>query len=253
MKICTKCNVEKELTEFYWEKKRQRYLTVCNPCKNEYMSKYYKENTEAHSASCKKWVENNKEKHKQLVKDNRPKYKEYDIQYSKLYQEKNKELIKLKQKEWRLNNPDYYKERRTKERTKLNKYHSQYNKEKRKKDLNFRLKSCICSNINFNIKKYKKCKTNSSIKYLGCSVREYILYLENKFLQGMTWENYGIIWEIDHIKPISKFDFSVEENIFQAFNYNNTQPLFKTTEIAKSLGFEDQIGNRNKLNKYEQN
>ena len=69
----------------------------------------------------------------------------------------------------------------------------------------------------------------------------------------MTWENYGSVWEIDHIKPISKFDFSVEENIFQAFNYNNTQPLFKTTEIAKSFGFEDQIGNRNKLNKYEQN
>jgi hypothetical protein len=29
------------------------------------------------------------------------------------------------------------------------------------------------------------------------------------------------------------------------------QPLFKTTEIAESFGYMDEIGNRNKLNKYD--
>jgi hypothetical protein len=65
----------------------------------------------------------------------------------------------------------------------------------------------------------------------------------------MTWGNYGIIWEIDHKIPLSSFDLIQEENIPKAFSYLNTQPLFKTTEIAKSFGYEDQIGNRNKSNK----
>jgi len=253
MKTCTKCNVEKELIEFYWEKKRQRYKTTCIICEKERGLERYKKNPEKVKATNKKWIENNKEKFKQLIKNNRSKYKEYDKKYAKKYNKENQDKIKQKQKEWRSNNLDYYKEKRKNEKEKFNKYNNQYKKEKRKKDINFKLKECIVSNINFNIKKYKKYKFDSSIKYLGCSIKEYIIYLENMFLQGMTWENHGIVWEIDHIKPISKFDFLIEENIHKAFNYKNTQPLFKTTEIAENLGYIDQIGNRNKLNKYEQN
>ena len=69
------------------------------------------------------------------------------------------------------------------------------------------------------------------------------------FLQEMNWENYGIVWEIDHKTPLSSFDLTQEKNIYEAFNYKNTQPLFKTTEIAKNFGYTDQIGNRNKSNK----
>jgi hypothetical protein len=65
----------------------------------------------------------------------------------------------------------------------------------------------------------------------------------------MSWENWGVVWEIDHKQPISSFDLTQEENIYKAFNYQNTQPLFKTTEIAENFGYINQIGNRNKSNK----
>ena len=227
MKTCTKCNVEKELIKFYWEKKRQRYKTTCISCEKEKCLKRYKDNPEKVKAINKKWIENNKEKFKQLIKNNRGKYKEYDKQYAKNYTQQNSEKIKQKQKEWRLNNPNYYKEKRKKERQILNEYHNNYNKNRRKNDIKFRIKQCVSSNINFNIRKYKKSKSNSTVKYLGCSIKEYIVYLENMFLNEMSWENYGIVWEIDHITPISLFDFSIEE----------------------SFGYTDQIGNRNKLNK----
>jgi len=62
----------------------------------------------------------------------------------------------------------------------------------------------------------------------------------------MNWSNQGKIWEIDHIIPISKFDLTNQNEQKKAFHYTNTQPLFKTTQIAKQLGY-NEIGNRNKL------
>jgi hypothetical protein len=37
----------------------------------------------------------------------------------------------------------------------------------------------------------------------------------------------------------------------KCFNYNNLQPLFKTTQIAESFGYINNIGNRNKNNKID--
>ena len=92
-------------------------------------------------------------------------------------------------------------------------------------------------------------KPKNSIKYLGCAQEEYKTYLESQFLPEMSWENQGKVWEIDHIKPLSSFSLIDQKQIEQAFHYLNTQPLFKTTEIALSFGYVDQIGNRNKSNK----
>ena len=62
----------------------------------------------------------------------------------------------------------------------------------------------------------------------------------------MTWENHGKIWEIDHILPCASFDLTILEEQKKCFHYTNMQPLFTTTEIAKSFGYIDQIGNKNK-------
>ena len=37
----------------------------------------------------------------------------------------------------------------------------------------------------------KENKTNTSIKYTGCSLEELKKHLENKFQHGMNWDNYG--------------------------------------------------------------
>ena len=45
----------------------------------------------------------------------------------------------------------------------------------------------------------------------------------------MSWENYGIYWEIDHIKPLSKGG---------SFHYKNTQPLTIPANRSKSNKYE---------------
>ena len=49
----------------------------------------------------------------------------------------------------------------------------------------------------------------------------------------MTFENYGE-WEIDHIKAITLFDLTNENEIIDCFNYKNLQPFWRIDNIKKS-------------------
>lgn len=51
------------------------------------------------------------------------------------------------------------------------------------------------------LKNYKGQKT---LELIGCSRQEFMDHLEKQFTSEMTWENYGIYWEVDHITPLSK-------------------------------------------------
>jgi 5-methylcytosine-specific restriction endonuclease McrA len=55
-------------------------------------------------------------------------------------------------------------------------------------------------------------------------------YLESQFTTDINWENYGIYWEIDHIKPLSKGG---------SFHYTNTQPLTISENLSKSNSDEE--------------
>jgi hypothetical protein len=161
-------------------------------------------------------------KNKYIVQNVLPKHKEYYKQYTK---------------NWIKNNLD-----------KKQQYEREYWKSKYKKDINFTLKRLLRGHfykfINQNIK-------NKNINTLiGCNIEQLKNHLESQFKPEMNWDNHKTIWEIDHIKPCSNFDLTDIEQQKQCFHYTNLQPLFKTTEIANIFGYKDEIGNRNKSNKY---
>lgn len=128
------------------------------------------------------------------------------------------------------------------------KYFSDYAKERYNTNPQHKLAVQMRNRFNELLKKQTTKKNNSVMKYLGCGLDEYKLYIESKFEEEMNWDNQGDVWELDHIKPCDSFDFSKEEEIFKCFNFKNVEPLFKTTLIAESLGYEGYIGNRNKTN-----
>jgi hypothetical protein len=214
MKTCTKCSLEKPLNNFV-KNKRQKdgYHYICKPC-----HKLYKEqNKDKIQNRHKEWLNNNKE---------------YISNYNKQYNINNFEKKKQSIDKWWKNNPNYQKEWKNKK----------YNN-----DIEYRIKDNLRSRFYNAIT--NQFKIQSIIDLLDCSVDELKHYLESLFKPEMTWENHGKIWEIDHIIPCSKFNLTEEKQQKECFHYTNLQPLFKTTKIAESFGYNDQIGNRNKSNK----
>ena len=75
-------------------------------------------------------------------------------------------------------------------------------------------------------------------RILGCSYDELQNYITDKLKFGMTLDNYGA-WEIDHIIPISYFNFNkyddeFDNNISKCFHYTNLQPLWLPENRKKS-------------------
>jgi hypothetical protein len=125
---------------------------------------------------------------------------------------------------------------------------NKYKRKRYKTDILFKTGILLRSHINKNVKKFNIKKCNSILTILGCTLEEYKQHLEKQFLPEMTWDNHGDIWEIDHIIPCSSFNLLEESEQLKCFHYLNTQPLFKTTEIAEQFGYTNQRGNRNKSN-----
>jgi len=75
-------------------------------------------------------------------------------------------------------------------------------------------------------------KSASTIKLLGCSIKDFLVHLESQFEFGMTFKNYGL-WEIDHIKPCSKFDLTKPAQQRKCFHYTNLQPLWWKDNLSK--------------------
>ena len=277
-----KCNSCHELLPIEHFSSRQ---AKCKPCCSLYSSTYREKNkekikqysqTDQYKASGKKYRENNKGKIKQNnIKynsnpDNEEKIKQYRKEYNSKpeNQEKQKHNYKNQSQdpEWKKMKSDYNKEwnRNNKEKIKnynklwreLNQdYIKEYNslpetKEKTNKRVNEKYHNDhyykLVSILRIRFYQVVKNKSNSTLAFLSCSVDELKIYLESLFLPEMTWENHGDIWEIDHILPCASFDFTQDGSLEKCFHYSNHQPLFKTTEIAESFGYTDQIGNRNK-------
>lgn len=206
-KICSKCKLEKDLDDFNKSRKHKDGLNYrCRDCGKIYNKEWKIKNPE-------KW-KNQQERIKKALKTKE---------------------AKLKIKEWFIKNKEKSKEQGRK--WFYNKFHN---------DINFKLKHSFRTRLRDALKKNKTQKSESVLKMTGCSLIEIKEYLQNQFLPEMTWDNWGKVWEIDHIKPCVSFDLTNIEQQKQCFHYSNLRILFKTTDIAKSFGYIDQIGNRNR-------
>ena len=221
MKRCSRCKIEKPFEEFHKRSiSSDGYYHMCRTCK----SQYYKENREKelknrHIRYLEKKEETLKQ-NKQWKEEN----KEYYHKQQKEYRQSNKEKINIKSKKWIKNNRERINQTARKLDRKKKKTNTQYRLKKR---LRVRLYSVLKSG----------CKVGSAVRDLGCSVEDLKIWLEQQFLPGMTWENYGNgegKWNIDHILPLSKFDLTDRKQLLKVCNWFNLRPMWAMENIKKS-------------------
>lgn len=68
---------------------------------------------------------------------------------------------------------------------------------------------------------------------LGYEIRHLIEELESGFDSSMSFDNYGEVWEIDHVKPLTAFDLTDILQFKQAIHPSNLQPLFRGENQSK--------------------
>ena len=250
-KVCTKCKVEKELSEFHKQKNGKYGVKgQCKVCINqqnrERKKEYYEQNREQIIQKRKEYYQQKREEilEKQREYNQRPEVKQHKKQYKKEYAQQNREAIREYKKEYNKQNreairkqkkeynKEYYQKNREK-RIQYNKEYRQrpeykqrdreYQKERYHSHPNHRITECLRARVRQALK--GKSKSASTLELLGCTVEFLKEYLASQFQEGMSWDNYSFeVWHIDHIRPCSSFDLKDPEQQKQCFHYTNLQP-----------------------------
>ena len=77
------------------------------------------------------------------------------------------------------------------------------------------------------------------MEYINCTVKYLHEFLEFRFTDGMSWDNYGKKWHIDHIIPCASFDLKCPEQQKKCFHYTNLQPLWAKDNQEKGAKYSD--------------
>lgn len=197
MKICTKCKLEKDESCFSKRSEvRSGLQSHCKECRAIPAKTYRRENQLIRRENLKKWRIENPEK----VREH--------------YLPRREALIK-KAGEWKARNPDAVRAHKRR--------HANKPLPRLRRLLRGRIRSAL-KGID---------KSAYTIELLGCPVTWLEVHLESLFKSGMSWENYGPVWHVDHIKPCAKFDLTNPEQQKICFHWTNLQPLFAKDNLKK--------------------
>jgi len=202
MKKCNKCSEIKDLDCFSFRKDTKKYRNSCKECLLFTKKEKYHNNKDLYKSRQKEWREKNKK---------------YNTERHRVWRLENFELNKKIRREYfQKNKEEIYKKRKI----------------KRQNDVFTKLSGNLRNRLNMAIK--NKYKLGSSVKDLGCSIKELKVHLESQFQPGMSWDNWSKDgWHIDHIVPLSNFDLSNLDELKKACHYINLQPLWATDNLKK--------------------
>lgn len=197
---CPRCEKDKLFKYFYFYKSIQKYGSYCKDCEKKDAIRRHFLNKERQNNISKKYYRDNIESAREKSRVN-----------SKNYYKNNKQKIRETKKKYRNN--------------------------KIKTDPKFRLRCYISTNIyQCLVYKGKGRKPKGWEASVGYKLEDLIIHLEKQFDKNMNWDNYGSYWSIDHIIPISKFNFSSTDHIDfkRGWALSNLRPLEKLANQQKN-------------------
>lgn len=121
---------------------------------------------------------------------------------------------KVYNQRWKEKDPEGY--RKSRERRRL----------RRLENVQYRIQKAMSDRIRNALKVRGGIKRLRTMAIVGCNAKGLQVHLERQFKRGMTWTNYGKVWEIDHITPVSYFDLTEPAQLALCFNWQNLRPLW---------------------------
>lgn len=229
MKDCNKCGKKKYDNEFGKNK------NTCKECKNSYERERRSKNREKYRAEGKEYYQKKKSEHIIIDKNIKKtctvckKEKDGHMFYVKTIgtlRSECKECASMKRKK-------HYQQNREK----IIKQTSAYTENRKKTDISFKLERNIRTRLYQAFTSQYLNKRQSTMKYVNCRPIFFKNWIEFQLYDGMTMENYGEIWHIDHCKPCCKFDFSIDDDVYKCFHWSNMRPYLSQKNLSKHSSY----------------
>jgi hypothetical protein len=167
-----------------------------------YFAEYYQKNKEVRAAGNKARYEANKEARAAAGKARYQKNKEQIAARSRIYRRATRE------------------QRNAQHRVRM------------QTDPLYNITICLRNRLTKVLREARAKKTKSTFGLLGCTIEEFMVYLEAQFQPGMTWDNRSE-WHIDHKIPCVSFNLLDPEQQRLCFHYTNLQPLWAKDNLSK--------------------
>lgn len=207
--MCPDCETDKELTpeNFHWRRPGLLRVDCCKLCRNARHRASHAENRTERNVRNREYRRRHKADDARRSREYRSRHPERRRRSALAYHYRNKQKATERQRA-----------RRAKEvKTPRNR-------------LNDAMRAGIYSSL-------RGKKANRAWQVLaGYSIEMLVAHLERQFKRGMTWDNYGSGWHVDHVRPVSSFSFSSakDADFRDCWGLANLRPLWSRENLSKS-------------------
>jgi hypothetical protein len=113
---------------------------------------------------------------------------------------------------------------------------AKYMRERANSHPRFKMRMRISNLMYYHLNNHGTSKFDISWETLvGYNVDDLMKHLEAQFQEGMTWENYGPVWHVDHKVADALFEYTsfTDEAFKKCWSLENLQPMFAIENIKK--------------------
>lgn len=221
-RTCSKCQEDKPLTrEFFYIRNNGPlgFNSMCKKCINLINEPW---TTSRNPALREKAKLRRRAKVALLPKKRKPRRTKEEIAaYQKRWRRQNHEKLAADKHRW-------YEENKHRIKPIDRDAYNQKRRERWKTEPHIRIHSAISRGMKRSLKIKKDGKSWQVV--LGYNLPQLMDHLEKQFYGPIKWENFGIVWEIDHILPVSRF----KDEPIVAWKITNLRPLLKIENRRKS-------------------
>jgi hypothetical protein len=179
----------------------------------------------------KKYRAENAESVREKRRQSDLKNRERENERAREWQRRNPTKVKESRRRWGERNKEKVAEYQRLNREARNESNRRRKRERKLTDPLFALEDVLRTRVGTAFRNSGFKKGSKTAHLIGCSWPELKKHIEKQFLKGMTWENRGRVWHVDHILPLA--GASTAEELAALCHFTNLRPLWARDNHVK--------------------